>query len=97
MKLTVRLFLLLPIIACSPDPGPPPDIPDSATVCEGSCMILEHFECPEGLDPQCQPKCEKIHSLGYLWPDDTSGPACVVGATTLAQVRACNVKCEVEN
>lgn len=96
MKLSLRVMLILPVLACGPEYGPPPDIPDSATVCEGSCIILEHFDCPEGGPTleQCQAKCEHVHKLGYLWPDDKSGPECVVkNGETLSGVRSCNVEC----
>lgn len=100
MKLLVRFWYVLPVFAlgaCDPDPGPPPNIPDSASICQGSCIILKHFSCEEGVDPLCVQKCEHVHSLGYIWPDDKSGPQCVVEhASTIEQIRACNVRCWVE-
>lgn len=97
MRLMTRFWVLLPImVACGSDVGPRPNIPDSATVCEGACTIMRHFSCEEGLDPDCVPECEQVHSLGYIWPDDRSGPECVVEhGHTIGDIRACNVECEV--
>lgn len=70
-----------------------PATPDVAPLCPKSCAILRELECPEGLDPKCEPKCERVAGLGYVWTTDRSGPACVVHATSREQARACNVRC----
>ncbi len=87
------VFLLaLALSGCSPEPvTPSPGLP----LCPQACDMLERLECPEGLDPDCTPDCERLSRLGYVWMDDSSGPSCVVASDgTVEGVRACNVRCE---
>ncbi|MFA5053233.1 MAG: hypothetical protein WC565_04205 [Parcubacteria group bacterium] len=92
-----RFFILLPVItalgSCRPNP---PVVPEGVEKCEGFCIVLEHFECPEKGESRevCTAKCERVAGLGYLWTDDSSGPSCGVKATTIDELRACNVRCE---
>ena len=73
----------------------PPLLPYGVEKCEGSCLVLKHFDCPEKDESKelCTEKCKHLASLGYVWPDDTSGPACIVKAKTIDDVRTCNVDC----
>ncbi|MCK9358103.1 MAG: hypothetical protein M0R22_13310, partial [Dehalococcoidia bacterium] len=57
--------------------------------------LLLALECPEG-DPSpeqgntCETVCTRYHSIGYMKP----WASCVQGATDVAEVRACGVRCE---
>ena len=86
------LLWLLSIAGCSsrvvhPSPG--------LEACPASCGMLHDLGCPEGDDvDQCSADCERLSRLGYVWMDDTSGPACVIKSDgTVNGVRACNVRC----
>jgi len=98
VKICVKLMLLLPVITfgigCGD--GPPPHIPATMDACDGSCVIFEHYDCPEfhGSMDECVSRCKRIAKVGYLWVDDSSGPQCVVKAQSLGDVRACNVRCK---
>ena len=89
-----RFLLLLPIIVLGCN-SQPPVLPEGIEDCEGSCIVLEHFDCPEKGEnrEECATKCRSIRSVGYVWTDDSSGPSCIIKAQTLSDVRACNVKC----
>lgn len=92
----MRLALLLIAVfavGCAPEHVTPPP---GVGACEGACSVLAELECPEGLDPECVPGCERVAGDGtYLWTDASSGPLCVIAPAqvTVESVRACNVRC----
>lgn len=89
--------VLVAVCLCSCTPDPYPHVPATATACEGACIVLATFDCPEARKAEpgkCEANCEQIARLGYAWNTDASGPVCIRSATTLDAVRACNVKCE---
>lgn len=92
VALAFVFLLALVLSGCSPEPvTPSPGLP----LCPQACDMLERLECPEGIDPECTPDCERLSRLGYLWADDSSGPECVVTSDgTVEGVRACNVRCQ---
>lgn len=95
MKTWIAIGILV-IGSASCSPTPPPVLPYGVEECEGSCLVLAHFDCPEKDTSKevCTSKCKHIASLGYVWPDATSGPACIVKAVSLSEVRTCNVECK---
>lgn len=92
MKIIFAIILpVITVIGCNG--GTKPVLSDGVEKCEGACIVLEHFNCPEAKQ-DCIPKCRKIASIPYLWNDDTSGPLCLIKAETIQNVRDCNVKCK---
>lgn len=96
MKKTI-LSIFVCWLACQPRVVRP-SIVDSDTGCPEACghMKEQFSECPEGHDPQCVPGCERTARLGYVWMDDSSGPLCIVQATTMQQLHDCNVQCQID-
>lgn len=87
-----RLLLVVVglLLACTQPLAPSPGLP----ACAAACDVMTQAGCPEGLSPTCVKDCEAIARLGYIWTDDTSGPACVAAATTVEAIQSCNVKCQ---
>lgn len=85
------------LFACAPHP-PPPEAPSallgvdaSGTPCESACAHLAAFHCPEAKPTKggvaCPELCERGQTL------ENMPTACLGGATSLAAVRACGVRC----
>lgn len=72
---------------------PPRDVV-TETACKESQEQLIALGCPEGRHAGYMESCEQLMSLGYIWPTEESGPRCIVKATSVDEVRACNVRCE---
>ena len=88
----VWLVALIASCQCSCDPGPV--LLPNAPLCMNACHILKGYDCPEGADPLCADRCERVMAAGYMWQGDATGPKCVIGAESVADIRACNVECE---
>jgi hypothetical protein len=73
-----------------PEPGPPPV---DQTACQRACAVLALHKCPEALPSpsgrSCVATCEAIEDSGFISLD----PLCVAEARSLADVRACDVRC----
>ena len=82
------------VVGCSSPLPPIEPQTDVVKACEPSRVVLLHFGCSEGESPTYVADCEHIAKLGYLWTNDSSGPLCILGAETKAEVQACNVVCE---
>lgn len=92
MKQLIIAFTL--VVACNPRVADPTKI-ESESGCAEACdhMKTNFPECPEGNDKQCVPGCTRTFGLGYIWIDGSSGPMCIVQATTKGELRNCNVEC----
>ena len=93
MKQAIAAICLL--AGCSPYVVSPTTV-NSETACPEACAHMKQKfpECPEGNDPQCIPGCQQNFRLGYVWTDDSSGPLCIVRATSKQQLHDCNVACQ---
>lgn len=93
----MKIWLVTLFATCfSCSSASPPTIPEGVGACEGAYLVLEHFDCPEKDESKeaFVVKCKRVASIPYIWTDASSGPSCIVKATTLIEVRSCNVRCE---
>lgn len=75
--------------------GPPPHVAETVEACEAAGVVLDYYDCqgaPKST-PNYLPNCRRLAALGYVWPDDTSGPVCVRHAESKEEVEACHVVC----
>jgi len=89
------ILAVMPLLVSCSGKGPP-NLPEGVEDCQGSCMVLLHFECPEADSSVevCTEKCGRVAALPYVWTDARSGPSCIVTSQSIDEVRRCNVKCE---
>ena len=71
----------------------PPAVPEAVDACEPSLAALQAHDCPEGDRPTYVADCRHVAALGYVWPDDKAGPVCIVKASGIDALRACDVRC----
>jgi hypothetical protein len=89
------LALAVTLAGCGQKRVMPPGVESESGCPEACAHMQDNFShCPEGQDPQCVSGCEATYRLGYVWTDDSSGPLCIVRATTEFELSNCNVACK---
>lgn len=95
----MRLLAFVVALALSGCPAPvptqpkqplPPTPDGGGSACWYACVNLYGLSCPEGDDvPKCVRACEATQAVSYA----RMRADCVAAASSVAQVRTCDVRC----